>query len=310
MTTSPEIKEGLRKIKSPLPNESQSGFDQLVSLNAAEELAKLLGNKDAKIRQLAAAGLAKLRYYPALPQLIDGLQSQVGMRRSHLAIIEGVDDLLVLFGERAFKEVLRGIPKRVIRDSESDRWVKVLAGCMNEHLANEALQESLNEFTANWQDKTIVVSAGTTLQQIAHNQFKIVLKASIASKRSLRPKLLIQAATAYGNRFGNESMDKIRNQIEVAEWLAESGVNYSSEVIEMISHWAQTAVRNIEYDLREGIIERCKEWMADDLIKLLKVAFILNALNSEHLDSIVSEATLPELKLKLSEFRTKITLND
>ena len=96
----------------------------------------------------------------------------------------------------------------------------------------------------------------------------------------------------------------------MAEWLAESGVNYSSEVIELISGWARTAAQNIEYDLREGIIKRGSDWVAGYCIRLLKVAFKLNALNNEHLDSIVGEATLPELKPELSKFRMQMTLND
>ena len=308
VTTSPEIKEGLKKIKSPLPNESQSGFDQLVSLNAADELAKLLSNKEAKIRQLAAAGLAKLKYFPALPQLIDGLQDN-GKKRVRAAVIKGVDDLIGLFGETAFKEVLSRIPKKGIHDHERDRWVKALATCMNENQANDSLQESLNEFKANSQNNTEAAS-GHTVRRIVNDHFEIILRASIASKRSLSPQLLIQAATAYGYRFGNESTNKIRNHIDVAEWLAESGVNYSSEVIELISGWARTAAQNIEYDLREGIIKRGSDWVAGYCIRLLKVAFKLNALNNEHLDSIVGEATLPELKPELSKFRMQMTLND
>lgn len=180
---------------------------------------------------------------------------------------------------------------------------------MNENQANDSLQESLNEFKANWQNN-IEAASGHTLGQIVNSHFKIILKASIASKRSLSPQLLIQAATAYGFRFGNKSTNKIRNHTDVAEWLAESGVNYSSEVIELISGWARTAAQNIESDLREGIIKRGSGWVAGDLIKLLEVAFKLNALNNEHLDSIVGEATLPELKPELSKFRMQMKLND
>jgi hypothetical protein len=75
----------------------------------------------------------------------------------------------------------------------------------------------------------------------------------------------------------------------------------------MISDWARTSVKIFEHDVREEI---SKGSSANDLIKLLEFAFKLNALNNEHLESIVDDATLPELKAQLSDFRTRRTLND
>jgi uncharacterized protein YodC (DUF2158 family) len=302
VTTPPEIREGLRKMKSPLTNERQNGLDQLVSNNAADELAKLLGNRNAEIRQLAAIGLAKLQYFPALPQLIDGL-CDIGKKRSKEAAIEGVDELLPLFGEAAFEKILIRLPQRIIHTQECNRWVKALAGCMNENQANKSLQHSLDEFNAKGKDWQTITASGHSVASIVHDHFEIILRASIASKKNLSPKLLIQAATAYGNR----SSFKITRRKYFAEWLAESGVNYSPEVNAMISDWARTSVKIFEHDVREEI---SKGSSANDLIKLLEFAFKLNALNNEHLESIVDDATLPELKAQLSDFRTRRTLND
>ena len=70
--------ELLRKIRVSLPSLMENGLNELVRLNAPDKLMDLLGNKNPAIRELAACGLAKLRYFAALPGLIYGLNDIEG----------------------------------------------------------------------------------------------------------------------------------------------------------------------------------------------------------------------------------------
>ena len=219
--TPSEIKQGLRKLKGPLTSERQSGLDQLVSLNAADELVKLLGHRNLEIRQLAANGLAKLRYLPALPQLIDGLKMIEG--RNARDLIPNVENLLALFGDSALDQIIKKIPDEGLPRPIKYRWVTAIANVINnENQANQLLNDSLQVFLQMVEERLKETAARIRLSFMTDDPvctpFEVVLEAVIASNKSLDPTLLVEAATAYVTY----NHHKIRRRHEFLKWLEKS----------------------------------------------------------------------------------------
>ena len=306
VTTSPEIKEGLRNIKSSLPSRRQSGLDELIRLNATDKLMDLLGNKDPEIRELAAFGLAKLQHFPALPDLIDVLNVIEGKNPKDL--IPNVENLLVSFGESAIEEILKKVPEKGISRDRKNRWVTAISNVIiDDSKASQLLAYALRNFKSmverrfkkdipsylyrysSWQSRDPV---STPLE--------IILEAVIVSEKSLEPKLLNDAATAYVAY----NHHKIKRRVDVLKWLAKNRQKKAAEVIQMIAEWARTAIQIYENEVREF---GDSEDTGYDVVAVLENAFKLEVVSSEEVVALVANATIPELVAKLKEMVGRIS---
>lgn len=300
-TIPPEIKKALGKIKRSLPSERQSGLDQLVSLNAADELAKLLGNKMTEVRQLAAIGLAELRYLPALPQLIDGLNVIEG--KSVRDLIPNVENLLACFGEPALHQIIETVEKKRLPRLRKNRWVTAIANVIsNEGQANRLLSNSLRGFLETIEKRKKETIPGIRLSWMSDDPrctpFEVIFEAVIASDKSLNPTLLVEAATAYVTYSGK----KIRRRSDFLKWLAKSNCKQSQQVIGMVGEWANNAVRLYEYELAEfGNSEDC----VHDVIALLEAAVKLNAVSHDEIDGFAKDASNTDLIKELHNMKAR-----
>ena len=305
VTTSPEIKEGLRKIKSPLPSRRQSGLDELVRLNATDKLMDLLGNKDPEIRELAAFGLAKLQYFPALPDLIDGLNVIEGKNPKDL--IPNVENLLVSFGESAIKEILKKIPEKGISRHRKNRWVTAISNVIiDDSEASQLLADVLNNFKSMVERRfkedlpSYRFRYSWMTRDPVSTPLEIILEAVIVSEKSLEPKLLNDAATAYV-AYNHQ---KIGRRVDVLKWLAKNRQKKAAEVIQMIAEWARTAIQIYENEVREF---GDSEDTGYDVVAVLENAFKLEVVSSEEVVALVANATIPELVAKLKEMVGRIS---
>jgi uncharacterized protein YodC (DUF2158 family) len=300
-TIPPEIKEALKKIKSILPSDRKIGLSVLISLKAEGELAKLLGNKSAEVRELAAIGLAELRYVPALPQLIDGLNVIEGKNTRDL--IPNVENLLASFGEAALKQMITKLPEKGLPRLRKSRWVTALANVISdENLANDLLRHHHNVFKQlvkkRLQEPTDRHRLSWMTDDPLSTPFEVILEAVIASNNTLEPNLLIEAATAYVTY----NHHKIRRRCEFLKWLAKSNSNQSQQVIEMVGKWASNAIQSYEHEISEfGNSEDC----VHDVIALLEAAIELNAVSHDQVDEYGKKARSSDLIKQLEGMRAK-----
>jgi|GEM_PF-6748389 len=301
VATSKEIKESLRKIKSLLPSERQSGLEELVYLKAADELTTLISNKNVEVRQLAAIGLARLQHFPALPQLIDGLNVIEG--RNARDLIPNVENLLALFGESALNQIIKKLPEKVIHRHRKKRWVTGIANVIiNEKQANQLLNNSLGDFLQMVESRSKKAIGGHRFSSIIKDPsctpLEVILEAVIASDKSVDPVLLVQAATAYVTY----NHHKIWRRLDFSTWLAKSTCNQSIEVIEMVGKWASEAVQLYQYEIAEfGSSEDC----VHDVIYLLETAVELHAVSHEEIDEYIEKASDTDLIKELHKMKAR-----